>query len=89
MFKIEKASNTDVSKDTENDLSNILSFLSTLPDNETDNQTPNLLLSLKPYLNPKRQKKLEQCEKIIMLTDTIKLLNDLNFFDTLINNTEE
>ena len=30
----------------------------------------------------KRQKKLEQCEKIIMLTDTFKLLNELHFFDS-------
>lgn len=82
---MENTSNADVSNDAANELSDIISLLS---DSSSSNNSAesNLLTSLKPYLSPKRQKKLEQCEKIIMLTDTFKLLNELHFFD---NNEEE
>lgn len=78
---MENTSNTDVSSDLGNELTDIISLLS---DTSSSNNTAesNLLTSLKPYLNAKRQKKLEQCEKIIMLTDTFKLLNELHFFDS-------
>lgn len=77
--------NTDVSSDIANDLTDIISLLSDTTSSNDSTET-NLLTSLKPYLNPKRQKKLEQCEKIITLTGTLKLLNELHFFDSL---TEE
>ena len=78
---MENTSNTDVSSDSVNELTDIISLLSDTSSSSNSTET-NLLTSLKPYLNPKRQKKLEQCEKIIMLTDTFKLLNELHFFDS-------
>ena len=80
---MENSSNADVSKDSGNELSDLISlFLNS--DTETENSSESTLLtSLKPYLSPKRQKKLEQCEKVIMLTGTFKLLKELNFFDNL------
>ncbi len=82
---MENTPNTDVSSDIANDLTDIISLLSDTTSSNDSTET-NLLTSLKPYLNPKRQKKLEQCEKIITLTGTLKLLNELHFFDSL---TEE
>lgn len=80
---MENPSNADVSQNSSNDLSDILSlFLNSTESNE-DTQDSTLLTSLKPYLSPKRQKKLEQCEKVIMLTGTLKLLNELHFFDNI------
>lgn len=80
---MENTSNIDVSQDSGNGLSEILSLFLTSSEENNDNNEPSLLTSLKPYLSQKRQKKLEQCEKIMMLTNTFKLLNDLNFFDNL------
>lgn len=77
---MENTSNADVSSDSTSELTDIISLLSDTSSSSNSAES-NLLTSLKPYLNPKRQKKLEQCEKIIMLTDTFKLLNDLHFFD--------
>ena len=82
---MENTSNADVSNDSASELSDIISLLSDTSSSNNSAES-NLLTSLKPYLSPKRQKKLEQCEKIIMLTDTFKLLNELHFFD---NNEEE
>lgn len=82
---MENSSNADVSNDLANDITDIISLLSDTA-SSNDSADSNLLTSLKPYLNPKRQKKLEQCEKIITLTGTLKLLNELHFFDNL---TEE
>lgn len=82
---MENSANADVSNDLANDITDIISLLSDTT-SSSDSNEPNLLTSLKPYLNPKRQKKLEQCEKIITLTSTLKLLNELHFFDNL---TEE
>jgi DNA/RNA endonuclease YhcR with UshA esterase domain len=62
----------------------VAEFLDTEESKETK-----LLSSLKPYLNEKRQKKLAQCEKIMSLTDTLKLLNDMHLFDSFLKNTDE
>ena len=80
---MENPSNADVSQDSGNELSDLISiFLNSDTLNE-DTPESTFLTSLKPYLSPKRQKKLEKCEKIIMLTGTLKLLKELNFFDDL------
>lgn len=81
--------NTDVSYDIENDFSDIFSILNNMSSDTTESKESKLLNSLKPYLNEKRQKKLAQCEKIMSLTDTLKVLNDLHVFDSLLNNTDE
>lgn len=81
--------NTDVSFDTENNLSDIFSILNNISEDTTESNETQLLNSLKPYLNEKRQKKLSQCERIMSLTDTLKILNDLHVFDTLLKNTDE
>ena len=78
---MENTSNADVSNDSASELSDIISLLSDTSSSNNSAES-NLLTSLKPYLSPKRQKKLEQCEKIIMLTDTFKLLNELHIFDS-------
>ena len=78
---MENTSNADVSNDSASELSDIISLLSDTSSSNNSAES-NLLTSLKPYLSPKRQKTLEQCEKIIMLTDTFKLLNELHFFDS-------
>lgn len=78
---MENTSNADVSNDSVSELSDIISLLSDTSSSNNSAES-NLLTSLKPHLSPKRQKKLEQCEKIIMLTDTFKLLNELHFFDS-------
>lgn len=79
----------DVSCDTENDFSDIFSLLTTISEDTNESKESKLLNSLKPYLNEKRQKKLAQCEKIMSLTDTLKMLNDLHVFDSLLKNTDE
>ena len=82
---MENSSNADVSQDSGNELSDLISlFLNSDNENE-DTPESTLPTSLKPYLSPKRQKKLEQCEKVIMLTGTLKILKELNFFDNLTN----
>ncbi len=86
MSNSEKA---DVSKDTESELSDIISMLSNISEETQVSKETVLLNSLKPYLSKKRQKKLEQCEKIISLTDTLKVLNDLHMFDDFLGNTDE
>ena len=37
-----------------------------------------LLVALKPYLNEKRQKKLDQCENFISIIKTFEILNAFN-----------
>lgn len=86
---MQNTSNPDVSCDTSNDLSDILSLLNNLPTDTEESKETKLLSSLKPYLNEKRQKKLAQCEKIMSLTDTLKLLNDMHLFDSFLKNTDE
>lgn len=86
MSNSEKA---DVSKDTESELSDIISMLSNISEETQESKETVLLNSLKPYLSKKRQKKIEQCEKIISLTDTLKVLNDLHMFDDFLGKTDE
>jgi len=86
---MEDTSNTDVSRDTEIDLSDVFSLLNNISPDTQENKETQLLNSLKPYLNEKRQKKLAQCEKIMSLTDTLKLLNDMHIFDSFLKNTDE
>lgn len=81
--------NADVSQNSENDLADIISLLSNISDETSESKETILLNSLKPYLNKKRQKKLEQCEKIINITDTLKVLNDLHIFDNLLADTDK
>lgn len=82
-------SNLDVSNNTENDFSDIFSLINTISEETTESKETQLLNSLKPYLNEKRQKKLAQCEKIMSLTDTLKMLNDLHVFDSFLKNSDE
>jgi len=81
--------NPDVSNDTSSDISDIFSLLNNISDEPTETKETKLLNSLKPYLNEKRKKKLAQCEKIMSLTDTLKLLNEMHVFDSLLKNTDE
>lgn len=85
---MENTSNPDVSQESSNDLSDLLSLFLNSENSTEETPESTLLTSLKPYLSPKRQKKLEQCEKVIMLTGTLKLLKDLNFFDNQKNDDE-
>ena len=80
--------NADVSQNLENDMSDILSIISTISDENNDSKETIFLNSLKPYLNKKRQKKIEQCKKIISITDTLKLLSDLHIFDSFLENDD-
>lgn len=57
--------------DSSNDVfSNLFSSLS--------NSNLDLLVALKPYLNEKRQKKLDQCENFISIIKTFEILNAFN-----------
>lgn len=42
------------------------------------NSNLDLLVALKPYLNEKRQKKLDQCENFISIIKTFEILNAFN-----------
>ena len=42
------------------------------------NSNLDLLIALKPYLNEKRQKKLDQCENFISIIKTFEILNAFN-----------
>ena len=86
---MQNTENPDVSCNTEVDFSEIFSLLNNISCEPAENKETTLLNSLKPYLNEKRQKKLAQCEKIMSLTDTLKLLNDMHVFDSFLNPTEE
>ena len=86
---MQKPENVDVSSNTESDLSDIFSLLNNISSEPTESKETTLLDSLKPYLNKKRQKKLAQCEKLISITDTLKLLNDLHVFDSFLKTPDE
>lgn len=86
---MQNSENPDVSCNTESDLSDIFSLLNNISTETTESKETNLLNSLKPYLNEKRQRKLAQCEKIMSLTDTLKLLNDMHVFDSFLKTTDE
>lgn len=62
----------------ENDFSEIFSLFSDITSSAEDSKDTSLLTSLKPYLSEKRQKKIDQCEKIMMMINTFKLFNALN-----------
>ncbi|MBP3284865.1 MAG: hypothetical protein J6M02_05140 [Clostridia bacterium] len=62
----------------ENDFSEIFSLFSDITNSSEDSKDTSLLNSLKPYLNEKRQKKIDQCEKIMMMINAFKLFNALN-----------
>ena len=86
---LENLNNPDMS-DT---IKSLLSSFSS-GDNSSNSDTPNnvftnlfssvnnsnldLLVTLKPYLNEKRQKKLEQCENFISIIKTFEILNAFN-----------
>jgi len=64
-------SSNDSSHDSQNDIfSNLFSSVG--------NSNLDLLIALKPYLNEKRQKKLEQCENFISIIKTFEILNAFN-----------
>ena len=62
---------SDNSSSTSNDIfSNLFSSVG--------NSNLDLLVALKPYLNEKRQKKLDQCENFISIIKTFEILNAFN-----------
>ena len=85
---MQETSNTDVSQNLENDISDIFSIISNTSNENTESKETLLLNSLKPYLNKKRQKKLEQCQKIMSITDIMKVLYELHIFDEFLDNND-
>lgn len=77
MRKMDNPENIDVSKETDSDLSDVFSMFSNIAAS-VDTSESSLLSSLRPYLNKKRQKKIDQCEKFIMLAGAIKLMNEID-----------
>jgi hypothetical protein len=69
-------SNTDDS--SESGLSDTISSIASFLNSDSSNQNMNFLNSLKPYLNKKRQKKIEQCEKFVSMAKTFQIINQLN-----------
>ena len=64
-------SSGESSSDSQNDIfSNLFSSVG--------NSNLDLLVALKPYLNEKRQKKLDQCENFISIIRTFEILNAFN-----------
>ncbi len=64
-------SSNNNSSDCQNDVfSNLFSAVG--------NSNLDLLVALKPYLNEKRQKKLDQCENFISIIKTFEILNAFN-----------
>ena len=64
-------SSSDNSSNSQNDIfSNLFSSVG--------NSNLDLLVALKPYLNEKRQKKLDQCENFISIIKTFEILNAFN-----------
>ena len=70
-------------------IKNLLSSFSSTDSDTSDNVFSNLfssignsnldlLIALKPYLNKKRQKKLDQCENFISIIKTFEILNAFN-----------
>ena len=67
------ADNENVSNS--NDISNMLS---SIINSNSSSSTTNLLHALKPYLNEKRQKKIDQCEKFMTFANAFQIMNKLN-----------
>ena len=61
------------SDDTENTNDIFSNLFSSIGNSNLD-----LLIALKPYLNEKRQKKLDQCENFISIIKTFEILNAFN-----------
>lgn len=55
------------------DLSYLISSLS----HSINSSKLDLLTALKPYVNKKRQKKIDQCEKFVSMINTFSLINNL------------
>lgn len=70
----------------ETDFSEIFSLLTDITSSQEDNKETSLLNSLRPYLSEKRRKKIDQCEKVMMMVNAFKLFNTLN--ETEDNNEE-
>jgi hypothetical protein len=64
-------SSNDNSSDCQNDI--FSSLFSSMGNSNLD-----LLVALKPYLNEKRKKKLDQCENFISIIKTFEILNAFN-----------
>jgi transcription termination factor NusB len=68
---LDSISSSDNSSNSQNDIfSNLFSSVG--------NSNLDLLVALKPYLNEKRQKKLDQCENFISIIKTFEILNAFN-----------
>lgn len=67
------SSNTD-SDATDNSSNSLLSNLFS----SVNSSNLDLLVALKPYLNKKRQKKLDQCENFISIIKTFEIINAFN-----------
>jgi len=61
------------SSDTMPDISSLLSTLS----GSINSSKLDLLTALKPYVNKKRQKKIEQCGKFVSMINAFSLMNNL------------
>jgi len=67
-------SSNEISSDSQDNVfSNLFSSIG--------NSNLDLLVALKPYLNKKRQKKLDQCENFISIIKTFEILNAFNGID--------
>lgn len=66
-------SSTDTSEDSNTSNSVFSNLFSSINASNLD-----LLVALKPYLNEKRQKKLDQCENFISIIKTFEILNAFN-----------
>lgn len=66
-------SSTDTSEDSNTSNSVFSNLFSSVNASNLD-----LLVALKPYLNEKRQKKLDQCENFISIIKTFEILNAFN-----------
>ena len=68
---LDSISSSNDNNDSSNDIfSNLFSSIG--------NSNLDLLVALKPYLNEKRQKKLDQCENFISIIKTFEILNAFN-----------
>ena len=72
---LDSISSSDNSSNSQNDIFSKL-FSS------VGNSNLDLLVALKPYLNEKRQKKLDQCENFISIIKTFEILNAFNGINT-------
>ena len=64
---------SETSSESMPDLSNLISVLS----GSINTPKLDLLTALKPYVNKKRQKKIDQCGKFVSMINAISLMNNL------------